>query len=367
MAGGNRGRRGPAPRGGHRRRGLAAGALGSDQGGPARLHRLRPVLPGRADRLRRSLVLRHPQRRVSRRGRARADRDGVRRRRGHEQLPAREHRHVRHAADVRRDHPVLYVRRLAGRLPRPEDLLHDRRDVRLPLSLPLGARLVQREPGQLLRPPGGLDRDRRGRGIPARAARPHLLAAAEEALGAGEAGRRDPLAAAEVLHARLPARARVVALQAGGDRDLPGGLRHPRHLRVDHVGHGLRLSRECRVGDAGGGRHHPGHERARAGQVLRRRAGRGRQLLDGPAADHDRLERPLRRRPRPLGLRLDRWEEARRPVLHRRQGEGRGAEGAARREEAGEAGCARGRGGNQHFRPDQATAPRRVERVGTRR
>ena len=146
----------------------------------------------------------------------------------------------------------------------------------------------------------------------------------------------DPLAAAELLHARLPALAPLLALQAGRDRDLPGRLRDPGDLRVDHVGHGLGLARERRLGDAGRRRHHPGDERARARRVLRRAEQRRRRLLDGAAADHDRLERPLRPRPRRLGLRLDRRQAARRAVVHRRQGEGRGAEGAARREEGGE-------------------------------
>ena len=66
----------------------------------------------------------------------------------------------------------------------------------------------------------------------------------------------------------LPALA-LVALQAGRDRDLPGRLRDPRDVRVDHVGHGLRLACEHGLGDAGRGRHHPGDERARARQVLR--------------------------------------------------------------------------------------------------
>ena len=46
---------------------------------------------------------------------------------GHEQFPAGEHRHLRHAAHVRRDHPERDGRRLVRRLPRAEDLLHDRR------------------------------------------------------------------------------------------------------------------------------------------------------------------------------------------------------------------------------------------------
>ena len=39
-----------------------------------------------------------------------------------------------------RDHPVLHVRRGDRRLPRPEDLLHGRRHVRLPLPVPVRCR-----------------------------------------------------------------------------------------------------------------------------------------------------------------------------------------------------------------------------------
>ena len=51
--------------------------------------------------------------------------------------------------------------------------------------------------------------------------------------------------------------------------------------------------------------------------------GRRGRLLHRAAADHDRLERPLRARARRLGLRLDGRQEARRRVVHRREGQGR--------------------------------------------
>ena len=51
-------------------------------------------------------------------------------------------------------------------------------------------------------------------------------------------------------------------------------------------------------------------------------------------ADHG-LEHRLRRRARGLGIRLGRRQGARRAVLRRRQGQGRGAEGAARRSPRG--------------------------------
>ena len=72
------------------------------------------------------------------------------------------------------------------------------------------------------------------------------------------------------LHAFLPSLP-LLALQARRDRGLPGGLRDPGHVRVGHVGDGLGLARERRVGHARRGRHHAGDERARARQVLRRR------------------------------------------------------------------------------------------------
>ena len=48
----------------------------------------------------------------------------------------------------------------ARRLPRAEDLLHDRRHVRLPVPVPVRARLVRREPRQHLRGPAEDDPDR---------------------------------------------------------------------------------------------------------------------------------------------------------------------------------------------------------------
>ena len=70
---------------------------------------------------------------------------------------------------------------------------------------------------------------------------------------------------------RLLALPPVVALQADRDRHLPRRLRHPGHVRVDHVGDRLRLARERRLGHARRGRHHPGDERARPQHLLRRR------------------------------------------------------------------------------------------------
>ena len=125
---------------------VAPGPLGPDQGDPRRLHRRRALLPDRRHGLRRCLVLRHPPSRLPGRGLVPADPDRLRRRRRDEQLPAREHRHARDAAHVRRDHPLVHVRRGDRRLPRAEDLLHARGDVRLPLPVPVRPGLVPREP-----------------------------------------------------------------------------------------------------------------------------------------------------------------------------------------------------------------------------
>ena len=111
------------------------------------------AVPDRPDALRRALVLRHPARGLPGPGRVLADRDRLRRRRGDEQLPARQHRHVRDAGHVHRHHSGRDVRGRDRRVPRAEDLLHDRRHVRLPLPVPVRARLVRREPRQHLRGP----------------------------------------------------------------------------------------------------------------------------------------------------------------------------------------------------------------------
>ena len=91
----------------------------------------------------------------------------------------------------------------------------------------------------------------------------------------------------------------------GGDRRVPRRLRDPGHLRVGHVGDRVRLPRERRVGDAGRGRGHTSHERARARHVLRRAHGHRGRLLHRATADHHGVERPARDAPRRPRLRLD--------------------------------------------------------------
>ena len=87
----------------------------------------------------------------------------------------------------------------------------------------------------------------------------------------GQAGRRDPLAPQGVLHERVSSLASLMVVQVDRDRDLPGRIRDPGHLRVDHVGDRLGLAGEHRLVHAGGGRDHPGDERARTRHVLQRR------------------------------------------------------------------------------------------------
>ena len=58
----------------------------------------------------------------------------------------------------------------------------------------------------------------------------------EEALGPGEAGRRDPLAPGAVPAPRVPPLLPLLAVQARRDRDLPRRVRDPGHVRVGHVG-----------------------------------------------------------------------------------------------------------------------------------
>ena len=122
-------------------------------------------------------------------------------------------------------------------------------------------------------------------GCPAdRDRRQDLLAPGEEALAPGEAGRRDPLAAEGVPDPRVSAVVPLLAVQARRDRDLPGGVRDPGHVRIDHVGDGLRLPRERRLLHARRGRDHAGDERARARHLLRRRRRTRRSTTRPPSS-----------------------------------------------------------------------------------
>ncbi len=256
-----------------------------------------------------------------------ADRHRVRGRRGDERVPAGQHRHLRDAVHVRDHHPELHLRRLDRRLPRAEDLLHDRRDVRLPLHVPQRAGGLRR---QLRQGDLASRRDaarRRGYRDRHRRAGADLLALREEALGAGEAGRGHPQPAQALLHPCLPALVPLLDLQADRDRDLPRRVRDSGHVRVDHVGRRLGLAGQRDLVHARRGRDHTGDERARAQRVLQRPEPAGGRLLDRPAADHDRVEPGRRDRARLPGLRLGRREADRHPVVCGRQGKDRRNQG----------------------------------------
>ena len=127
-----------------------------------------------------------------------------------------------------------------------------RRDVRLPLPVPVRSRLLRREPGRHLRPRVSDDRRRRraaaflivllGRIFWRQVKKLWAQAKAGGVILSQPRRYADP---------RLPALAPLVALQAGRDRDLPGRLRDPGHVRVDHVGDRLGLARQRRVRDPG--------------------------------------------------------------------------------------------------------------------
>ena len=137
-----------------------------------RLHRPRLHLPVPADGADRARLVRDPALRVSRRRDVHARARGLRDGRGAERLPAREHRHVRDAAHVRRDRARRELPGRARRLRRPEDLLRDHRDADLPLPVPGHSRLVrlpvrERE-GRDPEPRRARARDRRRVDLPAR-------------------------------------------------------------------------------------------------------------------------------------------------------------------------------------------------------
>ena len=277
-----------------RRDGLAVGPLGADQGRPVRLHR-------------RGLIFQSGQTifaglsyygilRAAYPGQVCSGRSSrLRRRRGDERVPAREHRHVRDPDHVRRDHPGRD--RAAGRSPptwcRRSSSRHRR--VRLLVPLPLGAGLVRREPREPLGAPGRLDRDRRAAASCSLLVGRILWRQIKKLWLQAKQGGVILSRPKEYMTAGLSALVLVMAVQARRDRDLPGGVRDPGHVRVDDVGRRLRLARERRLVHARRGRDHAGDERARARDLLRRRERHGDRLLDGTAADHDSLERVFAR------------------------------------------------------------------------
>ena len=147
------------------------------------------------------------------------------------------------------------------------------------------------------------------------------LAKLREQLISGGAILRTPAAR---LHPPRPARARQLHRQTRNRRRLPRRLRHPGQLPQRRHRHRLQLDLQQRLGHPGRSRRHPGDELS---STLRRSVRQDRdRLLDRPAADHLRLGRPLRDRPRLLGLRLVRWQATARVLL-------RGGKGQEQRDE----------------------------------
>ena len=200
LARGHRAPGGRAPSAGSRCQRLDLRPLGLAHGHPARVHRRRSRAADCADDADRPGLVLHPEGRLSERSAPLpAGARRLRGRRGHERLPAGEHRHARDAADVHGHDSQRDLPRRARRHGRPEDLLHRRRNGRLPVPVPLGAGIVRPPARRRARPPGRDRRDLRRRADPARRAGPNLLAKAERPLGEGEARRRHPRPPAGLL------------------------------------------------------------------------------------------------------------------------------------------------------------------------
>ena len=142
------------------------------------------------------------------------------------------------------------------------------------------------------------------------------------------------------LHSFLPAFLSWLC-KLDRDRDLPGGVRDPRHVRVGHVGDGIgSLANVVSVTPGA-----VGITQATNALAWTRAATSivtSRSTTPPRSSDHHCLERPLRAGARRLRLRLEGRQEARDRVVRRREGQGGRAEGPARREESGEEGGARG-------------------------
>ena len=138
--------------------------VGRPHGHRVRVPRGRLVAADAADHADGARLVLHPARRLS--GRARTVPAGarrLRRRRRAERLPAGQHRHVRDAADVHRDHPRREPARGLGRDAGAEDLLRARRRVRLRVPVRVRAGHVRAPVRAAARPsrPGARDRRRR--------------------------------------------------------------------------------------------------------------------------------------------------------------------------------------------------------------
>ena len=124
-----------------RRRGLVLEFVGRPHRDRARVPRCRLVAADGADHADGAGLVLHPARGLPGRAGALPQRaGGLRHRRGAERLFAGQHRDVRDAADVRRDHPRLELRAHSQRSACAEDLLHRRRSIGLRLPVRVGAR-----------------------------------------------------------------------------------------------------------------------------------------------------------------------------------------------------------------------------------
>ena len=249
-----------------------------------------------------------------------ADRDRLCGRRRDEQLPAGEHRHVRDAADVRRDHPRLELRGDLRRVPREQDLLQRRRGARLrPDVLPGGSGL-QRRAGLVPRSRTAHAVDHRRWCVPDLRARTGVLAQAEGPLGEGRAGRQDPGRSEGVRHAGPLVAGSQLRREGRRDRGLPGRVFDPGHVRLGRARDRLELGRERDLGDSRRRRRDPGRQQRRPARLHGWRDRDG--LLVEPAARDLRDQRPLRARARAAHLRLDGRQGSRRDLLQRREREG---------------------------------------------
>ena len=131
------------------------------------------------------------------------------------------------------------------------------------------------------------------------------------AVGAREAGWRDPPGHACVRAQGRAPRIRRVDLQARRDRRLPGRVRDPGDVPHDHERGRWKLAGERRLGDAGRRRSEPGGQLC-GPDPRGRRPRDGARILHRPAVDHDRVERHPRGRPRRGDVRLDRRQAAHR-------------------------------------------------------
>ena len=295
------------------RAGLVRAPVGHDDRDLDRLHRRGRLLPDDPDHADGARLVLHPRRRLPGRRRPLPGHPRrLRRRRRDERLPAGEHRHFVIAAHVRRADPRLDVLRRPRRDGRAEDLLHgDRR--RSSTSTSSSRCRARTTSSSAASPIAGCSSPRSSS-----AASSLVVSRRREVLDArsrASGSRRSR--AARSWRSRATTSSRCCCRRsARGSRsscviaDLPRRLQHPGHVPHDHVGRRRQLAREHRLVHAGRRRHHAGGQQRLA--LERDDAGDRGRLLARPADHHHRLELRLRDRARHLGVRLDRWQEARR-------------------------------------------------------